>query len=125
MQALFLDSLPRHLKAIHTFRPRHDESHVAAQRDFGTRCLPTIRRARLQVAAGDAGLHSIAERYTITGGRVVRVGKGFVRKPPNRVDYLLRCRRGYSALVESVVRGGRCLEVSRRNESPRMPWSTK
>ncbi len=49
------------------------------------------------VAAGwDSEPHSIAEQRTITDGRIVPVGKGFVRKPPLRVDYLLRYRRDFS-----------------------------
>lgn len=44
----------------------------------------------------------IAEQRTITDGRVVPVGKGFIRKPPKRVDYLLRYRRDFSlAIVEA------------------------
>jgi type I restriction enzyme R subunit len=48
------------------------------------------------VAAGwDNDPHSIAEQRTITDGRIVPVGKGFVRKPPKRVDYLLRYTRDF------------------------------
>ena len=48
------------------------------------------------VAAGwDNDPHSIAEHRTITDGRIVPVGKGFVRKPPKRVDYLLRYTRDF------------------------------
>jgi len=55
------------------------------------------------VAAGwDAEPHSIAEQRTITDGRIVPVGKGFVRKPPKRADYLLRYRRDFAlAVVEA------------------------
>jgi type I restriction enzyme, R subunit len=55
------------------------------------------------VAAGwDSDPHSIAEQRTITDGRIVPVGKGFVRKPPKRVDYLLRYTRDFSlAVVEA------------------------
>ena len=46
--------------------------------------------------------HSIAEQRTITDGRIVAVGKGFLRKPPKRVDYLLRFRRDFPlAIVEA------------------------
>lgn len=55
------------------------------------------------VAAGwDSEPHSIAEQRTITDGRIVPVGKGFVRKPPKRADYLLRYRRDFTlAVVEA------------------------
>jgi type I restriction enzyme R subunit len=52
------------------------------------------------VAAGwDTDPCSIAEQRTITDGRIVPVGKGFVRKPPKRVDYLLRYRRDFPLAV--------------------------
>jgi type I restriction enzyme R subunit len=55
------------------------------------------------VAAGwDSDPHSVAEQRTITDGRIVPVGKGFVRKPPKRVDYLLRYTRDFPlAVVEA------------------------
>ncbi len=55
------------------------------------------------VAAGwDNDPHSIAEQRSITDGRIVPVGKGFIRKPPKRVDYLLRYTRDVSlAVVEA------------------------
>src|ERR1700719_3792115 len=55
------------------------------------------------VAAGwDNDPHSIAEQRTVTDGRIVPVGRGFVRKPPKRVDYLLRYTRDFSlAVVEA------------------------
>jgi type I restriction enzyme, R subunit len=55
------------------------------------------------VAVGwDSDPHSIAEQRTITDGRIVPVGQGFVRKPPKRVDYLLRYTRDFSlAVVEA------------------------
>lgn len=55
------------------------------------------------VAAGWEGEpHSIAEQRTITDGRIMPVGKGFVRKPPKRVDYLLRYTRDFPlAVVEA------------------------
>lgn len=56
----------------------------------------------LQSAGWDDDPHSIAEQRTITDGRIVPVGKGFVRKPPKRVDYLLRYTRDYPlAVVEA------------------------
>ena len=48
---------------------------------------------RLQALGWDNEPHSIAEQRTITDGRIVPIGKGFVRKPPKRVDYLLRYTR--------------------------------
>jgi type I restriction enzyme R subunit len=56
----------------------------------------------LQAAGWDNEPCSIAEQRTITDGRIVPVGKGFVRKPPKRVDYLLRYRRDFClAVVEA------------------------
>jgi type I restriction enzyme, R subunit len=50
----------------------------------------------------DTDPHSIAEQRTITDGRIVPVGKGFVRKPPKRVDFLLRYTRDFPiALIEA------------------------
>src|SRR5258708_33662575 len=57
---------------------------------------------KLLAAGWDNDPHSIAEQRTITDGRVVPVGKGFVRKPPKRVDYLLRYTRDFPlAVVEA------------------------
>jgi type I restriction enzyme R subunit len=42
----------------------------------------------LQNAGWDREPHSIAEQRSITDGRIVPLGKGFVRKAPKRVDYL-------------------------------------
>lgn len=57
---------------------------------------------RLQEAGWEDEPHSIAEQRTITDGRIVPVGKGFIRKPPKRVDYLLRYRRDFPlAVVEA------------------------
>ena len=53
----------------------------------------------LQSAGWDNDPHSIAEQRTITDGRVIPVGKGFVRKPPKRVDYLLRYTRDFPLAV--------------------------
>ena len=39
---------------------------------------------KLQAAGWDTEPHSIAEQRTITDGRIVPVGKGFIRKPPKR-----------------------------------------
>ena len=57
---------------------------------------------KLQSAGWDSDPHSIAEQRTITDGRIIPVGKGFVRKPPKRVDYLLRYTRDFPlAVVEA------------------------
>ena len=57
---------------------------------------------KLLVAGWDIEPHSIAEQRTITDGRIVPVGRGFVRKPPKRVDFLLRYTRDYPlAVVEA------------------------
>lgn len=57
---------------------------------------------KLQSAGWDNEPHSIAEQRTITDGRVVPVGKGFIRKPPKRVDFLLRYTRDFPlAVVEA------------------------
>src|SRR5271167_3744182 len=57
---------------------------------------------RLQVAGWDNEPHSIAEQRSITDGRIIPVGKGFIRKPPKRVDYLLRYTRDFPlAIVEA------------------------
>ena len=42
---------------------------------------------RLQAAGWDHEPHSIAEQRSITDGRIVPVGSGFIRRPPKRVDY--------------------------------------
>jgi type I restriction enzyme R subunit len=56
----------------------------------------------LQAAGWEDEPHSIAEQRTITDGRIVPVGRGFIRKPPKRVDYLLRFRRDFPlAVVEA------------------------
>jgi type I restriction enzyme R subunit len=56
----------------------------------------------LQKAGWDDDPHVIAEQRTITDGRIVPVGKGFVRKPPKRADYLLYFERGFPlAVVEA------------------------
>jgi len=56
----------------------------------------------LQAAGWDTEPHSIAEQRSITDGRIVPVGKGFIRRPPKRVDFLLRFRRDFPiAVVEA------------------------
>ena len=54
---------------------------------------------RLQSLGWDDEPHSIAEQRTITDGRIIPAGKGFVRKPPKRVDYLLRFTRDFPLAV--------------------------
>lgn len=62
-----------------------------------TRVLP-----KLQAAGWEVDPHSIAEQRSITDGRIVPVGSGFVRRPPKRVDYLLRYTRDFPlAVVEA------------------------
>ena len=57
---------------------------------------------KLLAVGWDTDPHSIAEQRTITDGRIVPVGKGFVRKPPKRVDFLLRYTRDFPlAVVEA------------------------
>lgn len=57
---------------------------------------------KLQAAGWDDEPYSIAEQRTITDGRIVPVGKSFVRRAPKRVDYLLRYRRDFPlAVVEA------------------------
>ncbi len=57
---------------------------------------------KLQQAGWDDEPHAIAEQRTITDGRIVPVGQGFVRKPPKRVDYLLHYTRDFPlAVVEA------------------------
>jgi type I restriction enzyme, R subunit len=54
---------------------------------------------KLQAAGWDNEPHSIAEQRSVTDGRIVPVGKGFIRKPPKRVDYLLRYARDFVLAV--------------------------
>ena len=57
---------------------------------------------KLQGAGWDNEPYSIAEQRTITDGRIVPVGKSFIRRPPKRVDYLLRYRPDFPlAVVEA------------------------
>lgn len=57
---------------------------------------------KLQAMGWDNEPHSIAEQRTVTDGRIVPVGRGFIRKPPKRVDFLLRYTRDFPlAVVEA------------------------
>ena len=59
----------------------------------------------LQFAGWDTEPHSIAEQRTITDGRVDPVGRGCIRKPLKRVDFLLRYRRDFAlAVVEAKAK---------------------
>ena len=60
---------------------------------------------KLQAAGWDDSPHSIAEQRSITDGRIVPVGKGFVRKPPKRVDYLLCYERNFPLAVVEAKAG--------------------
>ena len=56
----------------------------------------------LQTAGWDTDPHSIAEQRTVAPGRIVPLSKGAARKPPKRVDYLLRYTRDFPiAVVEA------------------------
>jgi type I restriction enzyme R subunit len=60
---------------------------------------------KLQAAGWDNEPYSIAEQRTITDGRIVPRGQGFLRKPPKRVDYLLRYRRDLPLAVVEAKAG--------------------
>ncbi len=62
---------------------------------------------RLQAVGWDDEPHSIAEQRSITDGRIVPVGRGFIRKPPKRVDYLLRVTRDLPLAVVEAKAGWR------------------
>ncbi len=84
------------------YDPVHDA--IADFVSLTTSGINTCRKfvvPKLQDAGWDNEPHSIAEQRTITDGRVVP-GKGFIRKPPKRVDYLLRYARDFPlAVVEA------------------------
>jgi type I restriction enzyme R subunit len=54
---------------------------------------------KLQAAGWETEPHSIAEQRTVTDGRIVPAGKGFIRRSPKRVDYLLRYTRDFPLAV--------------------------
>ena len=54
---------------------------------------------KLQAAGWEIEPHSIAEQRTVTDGRIVPAGKGLIRRPPKRVDYLLRYTRDFPLAV--------------------------
>ena len=60
---------------------------------------------RLQAAGWDDEPHAIAEQRSITDGRIVPAGRGFVRKPPKRADYLLRYTRDVPLAVLEAKAG--------------------
>jgi type I restriction enzyme R subunit len=76
---------------------------------------------KLLAVGWDTDPHSIAEQRTITDGRIVPVGKGFVRKPPKRVDFLLRYTRDFPlAVVEAKANyKGRAMGYNRRRPTLR------
>lgn len=78
---------------------------ATGEHDERSRYLPKICRAKLQSCGWDNEPHSIAEQRSITDGRVIPVGKGFVRKPPKRVDYLLRYTRDFPLAVVEAKAG--------------------
>lgn len=56
----------------------------------------------LTLAGWDSAPHEIGEQRTVTDGRILPVGKGFMRKPAKRVDYLLFFNRDLPlAVVEA------------------------
>lgn len=59
----------------------------------------------LKTAGWDNEPYSIAEQRTITDGRIVPRGQGFLRKPPKRVDYLLHYRRDFPLAVVEAKAG--------------------
>lgn len=65
----------------------------------------------LQAAGWDDEPRSIAEQRSITDGRIVPVGRGFVRKPPKRVDDLLRATRDLPPAVVEAKAGWRIVST--------------
>jgi type I restriction enzyme, R subunit len=60
----------------------------------------------LQRAGWEDAPHAIGEQRAITDGRIVPRGKGYVRRPPKRADYLLYYRRDFIiAVVEAKKEG--------------------
>jgi type I site-specific restriction endonuclease len=60
---------------------------------------------KLQASGWDTDPHSIAEQRQITDGRIIPKGTGYVRRPPKRVDYLLRYTRDFPlAVVEAKAK---------------------
>lgn len=60
----------------------------------------------LQQAGWEEDPHSIGEQRAITDGRIVPRGKGCVRRPPKRADYLLYYHRDFIiAVVEAKKEG--------------------
>jgi hypothetical protein len=65
---------------------------------------------KLQAAGWDNEPYSIAEQRTITDGRIVPRGQGFLRKPPKRVDDGCSCRLRREVDGEIDV-GGQAIEA--------------
>lgn len=60
----------------------------------------------LQRAGWEDAPHAIGEQRAVTDGRIVPRGKGYVRRPPKRADYLLFFRRDFPiAVVEAKKEG--------------------
>jgi type I site-specific restriction endonuclease len=59
----------------------------------------------LQAAGWDDEPHAIAEQRSVTDGRIVPAGKGFLRRPPKRVDYLLKATRDFALAVVEAKAG--------------------
>ena len=76
---------------------RHNQRYIMPLTEADT-CRKFVV-PKLQAAGWDSEPHSIAEQRTITDGRIVPVGRGFIRRPPRRVDYLLRFERNFPLAV--------------------------
>ncbi|WP_372396422.1 DEAD/DEAH box helicase family protein [Azospirillum sp. HJ39] len=60
---------------------------------------------KLQAVGWDDDPHAINEQRSITDGRIIPRGSGFVRKPPKRPDYILKYTRDFPiAVVEAKAR---------------------
>lgn len=75
------DPADRRHQAALAARHRAGESAVG-----GLQALRKLVAPKLLAVGWDTDPHSIAEQRTITDGRIVPVGKGFVRNSPKRVD---------------------------------------
>jgi len=66
---------------------------------------------KLQAVGWDNDPHSIAEQRSVTDGRIIPAGRGFVRKAPKRVDYLLRFTRDFPLAVVEAKAAYKTAEV--------------
>jgi type I site-specific restriction endonuclease len=62
---------------------------------------------KLQASGWETEPHSIPEQRPITDGRIVPRGKGYIRRPPKRVDYLLRYTPDFPIAVVEAKREGK------------------